>query len=55
MTEEYRLPEWQQKNLEAYLDIAFKHEKLDRHKVQFIRRFCTIQRLIKISLIKKDT
>ena len=54
MTEEYRLPEWQQKNLEAYLDIAFKHEKLDRHKVQFIRRFCdNPERLIKISFNKK--
>ena len=49
------MPAWQQKNLEAYLDIAFKHEKLDRHKVEFIKRFCdNPERLIKkYPLIKK--
>ena len=42
------LPEWQQKNLEAYLDIAFKHKKLDKHKVEFIKRNCdNPERLIK--------
>ena len=49
MTQDYRLPEWQQKNLEGYLDIAFKHDKLDRHKVEFIKRFCDNPE----SLIKK--
>ena len=54
-TDNYKLPAWQQKNLEAYLDIAFKHEKLDRHKIQFIRRFCdNPERLIKkYPLIKR--
>ena len=51
-----KLPEWQQKNLEAYLDIAFKYEKLDRMKIGFINRFCdNPKRLIKkYPLIKKD-
>ena len=40
MTEDKKMPEWQQKNLEGYLDIAFKHDKLDRHKVEFIKRYC---------------
>ena len=56
MTQEtYKMPEWQQKNLEGYLDIAFKHHKLDRHKVDFIKRFCdNTERLIeKYPLIKK--
>ena len=50
-----KLPEWQQKNLEAYLDIAFKTEKLDRNKIGFIDRFCdNPERLIKkYPLIKK--
>ena len=48
MTQDYRLPEWQQKNLEGYLDIAFKHDKLDRNKGEFIKRFCdNPERLIK--------
>jgi|TARA_R100001460_G_scaffold90027_1_gene131588 hypothetical protein len=53
--EEYKMPEWQQKNLESYLDIAFKHDKLDRHKVEFIKRYCdNPERLIKkYPLIKK--
>ena len=53
--EEYKMPAWQQKNLEGYLDIAFKHDKLDRHKVEFIKRFCdNPERLIKkYPLIKK--
>ena len=46
--EDYKLPEWQQKNLEGYLDIAFKHSKLDLFKIQFIRRYCdNPERLIK--------
>ena len=51
----YKMPEWQQKNLESYLDIAFKTKKLDAFKVQFIRRFCdNPERLIKkYPLIKK--
>ena len=55
MTEDKKMPEWQQKNLEGYLDIAFKHHKLDRHKVEFIKRFCdNPERLIqKYPLIKK--
>ena len=55
MTQNYRLPEWQQKNLEGYLDIAFKEKKLDAFKIQFIRRFCdNPERLIKkYPLIKK--
>ena len=55
MKQEYRLPEWQQKNLEGYLDIAFKHDKLDRNKVEFIKRYCdNPERLIKkYPLIKK--
>ncbi len=50
-----KIPEWQQKNLEAYLDIAFKTKKLDRNKINFIRRFCdNPERLIKkYPLIKK--
>ena len=53
--EDYKMPEWQQKNLEGYLDIAFKHDKLDRHKVEFIKRYCdNPERLInKYPLIKK--
>ena len=53
--EEFKMPEWQQKNLESYLDIAFKHDKLDRHKVEFIKRYCdNPERLIKkYPLIKK--
>ncbi len=49
MTQEtYKIPEWQQKNLEGYLDIAFKTKKLDGFKVQFIRRYCdNPERLIK--------
>ena len=48
MTQEYRLPEWQQKNLEAYLDIAFKDQKLDRNRIEFIKRYCdNPERLIK--------
>ena len=46
--EDYKMPAWQQKNLEGYLDIAVKHEKLDRHKIEFIKRFCdNPERLIK--------
>ena len=46
--EDYKMPAWQQKNLEGYLDIAFKHDKLDQHKVEFIKRFCdNPERLIK--------
>ena len=50
-----KLPEWQQINLEAYLDIAFKTKKLDRNKIGFINRFCdNPERLIKkYPLIKK--
>lgn len=50
-----KLPEWQQRNLEAYFDIAFKFTKLDRNKVEFIKRFCdNPERLIKkYPLIKK--
>ena len=50
-----KLPAWQQKNLEAYLDIAFKDQKLDRNRVEFIKRFCdNPERLIKkYPLIKK--
>ena len=50
-----KMPEWQQKNLEEYLDIAFKYEKLDRMKIAFINRFChNPKRLIKkYPLIKK--
>jgi len=53
--EDYKMPEWQQKNLESYLDIAFKHSKLDLHKVEFIKRYCdNPERLIKkYPLIKK--
>ena len=53
--EDYKMPAWQQKNLESYLNIAFKHDKLDRHKVEFIKRFCdNPERLIKkYPLIKK--
>ena len=46
--EEYKMPAWQQKNLEGYLDIAFKEKKLDGFKIQFIRRYCdNPERLIK--------
>ena len=46
--QDYKMPAWQQKNLESYLDIAFKNDKLDRHKVEFIKRFCdNPERLIK--------
>ena len=46
--EDCKMPAWQQNNLEGYLDIAFKHDKLDRHKVDFIKRFCdNPERLIK--------
>ena len=53
--EDYKMPEWQQKNLEGYLDIAFKEKKLDGFKIQFIKRYCdNPERLIKkYPLIKK--
>ena len=53
--EDYKMPAWQQKNLEAYLDIAFKDQKLDRNRVEFIKRYCdNPERLIKkYPLIKK--
>ena len=53
--EQYKMTALQQKNLESYLDIAFKHDKLDRPKVEFIKRFCdNPERLIKkYPLIKK--
>ena len=53
--EDFKMPAWQQKNLEGYLDIAFKHDKLDRNKVEFINRLCdNAESLIKkYPLIKK--
>ena len=46
--EQYKMPEWQQKNLESYLDIAFKDQKLDRNRIEFIKRYCdNSERLIK--------
>ena len=55
MTQDKKMPEWQQKNLEAYLDIAFKDQKLDRNRGEFIKRYCdNPERLIKkYPLIKK--
>ena len=48
MTEDKKMPPWQQKNLEAYLDIAFKDQKLDRNRIEFIKRYCdNPERLIK--------
>ena len=49
MTEDKKMPPWQQKNLEAYLDIAFKDQKLDRNRIEFIKRYCDNPE----SLIKK--
>jgi len=49
------IPKDQQINLEKYFDIAFKHSKLRRHEVEFVKKYCTDpDRIInKYPLIKK--
>ena len=50
-----KIPKEQEVNLEKYFDIAFRHNKLRQHEIEFVQKYCTDPDLIinKYPLIKK--